>query len=67
MGMVETIIAGIIIALSVAIIMAVWKRIVTWKNDERRKYEGMVRRASKKHDRQLRKELWKAGVPKDEF
>lgn len=67
MNMVETIIAGITIALSVAIIMKGWNRFLAWKNDGRRKFFANLRTAKRKHERQLKKELRKAGLPKDEL
>lgn len=63
MGMVEYTVSMVIALLSVQIINTSWKRFVAWKNDEERK----KRRRAKKQDRQLRKELRKAGVPKDEL
>lgn len=63
MNMVEYTVSMVIALLSVQIINTGWKHFVLWKNDEERK----KRRRAKKHNRQLKKELRKAGATKEEI
>ena len=67
MGMVEYTVSMVIALLSVQIINAGWKRFVSWKNDEKRLRDSKGRKAVKKQNRQIRRELRNAGMTKKEI
>ena len=60
-AIISALVGGLVVAFLVPFIREKWKYFKNGK--DRRKFEGMVR----KHDKQLKKELLKAGVPKDEL